>query len=412
MLTDPACKNASCPADKSRLRLPDAGGLYLEAAPNGARRWFWKYRFGGKEKRLALGSYPGTGLKQARALRDAAKAILKTGTDPVQARQADKAAQAQSLATTYEATAREFHALKAGGWSPAHAAKWLRMNELYAFPHIGSLPVASIKAPLLLATLRKVEAKGILSTVQDLAQMLGQVFRYAVQAGHIEANPAPDLRGALKPHIPTVFPALTEPAKVGELLRAIDGYTGNPATVAALKLSALLFQRPGNIRALEWAWIDEADAVLRVPATEMKSSLHAKRNGPAHMVPLARQAVAVLDGLRPLTGHGRYVFPGARDHKRPMSEGAVNAALARMDFKGEMTAHGFRAMARTMLAERLQGVPADVVEAQLGHGKAGPLGASYDRAEYMPQRFAVMQTWADYLDQLRAGAQVLAFKQA
>ena len=408
MLTDPACKNATCPIGKTRLRLPDSGGLYLEVTPSGSKRWFAKYRFGGKEKRLALGSYPEVPLKAARDGRDKARKTREAGTDPVQARQADKIARAASSANTFEAVAREFHAIKASGWSEGHATKWLRMSELYLFPHIGSLALDSIKTPALLATLRKVEKKGILSTAQDLQAMAGQVFRYGVQAGHCERNPADDLKGALKPHIAKHFAAIVDPVEAGAMLRAIDGYTGQPATVAALKLSALFFQRPGNIRAMEWAWIDLDAKLLTVPAKEMKSSLHQKLNGKAHLVPLATQAIAVFKSIKPLTGYSRYVFPGARSHERPMSDGTINGALRRLDYgNDEHVAHGFRAMARTMLAERMKGIPAELVEAQLGHGKSGPLGNAYDRAEYMDQRHQVMQTWADYLDQLRRGADVI-----
>jgi len=270
------------------------------------------------------------------------------------------------------------------------------------------LPLSSIKTPALLATLRKVEAKGILSTAQDLQQMAGQVFRYGVQAGFCEHNPASDLKGALKPHIAQHFAAVLEPTEAGQLLRAIDGYTGQPTTMAALKLSALFFQRPGNIRAMEWAWLDLENAMLSIPPSDMKRSKQEKVTGKPHLVPLATQAVKILKAIQPLTGHGRYVFPGARDHARPMSDGTVNAALRRLDFGNDThVAHGFRAMARTMIAERIPGIPADMVEAQLGHGKTGPLGSAYDRAEYLAQRRQMMQTWADYLDQLRALGKVI-----
>eukprot|EP01030_Chromulinospumella_sphaerica_P000569 gene569-562_t len=287
-------------------------------------------------------------------------------------------------------------------------------------------PLALLNDPTLLKTdglingqwtvldaLRKVEAKGILSTAQDLQQMAGQVFRYAVQTDRIEQNPVPDLKGALKPHIPKSFAAVLDPASVSSLLRAIDAYDGQPTTRAALKLSALFFQRPGNIRAMEWAWVDLDNAMLTIPPANMKRTLHQKVNGRPHLVPLADQAVEILKELHLLTGHGRYVFPGARSFMRPMSEGTINAALRRMDFDtDDHVAHGFRAMARTMLAERMKGIDKDMVEAQLGHGKSGPLGGAYDRAEYMEQRLAMMQTWADYLDKLRMGAEVIQFKKA
>lgn len=413
MLTDPACKNAVCPPDKPRIRLSDAGGLYLEVTPNGSKRWFAKYRFDGKEKRLALGSYPGVTLKAAREGRDLARKAREGGSDPVQVRQAEKLTKAATSATTYETVAREFHGVKAAGWSEGHATKWLRMNELYLFPHLGGLPLSTIKAPALLATLRKVEKKGILSTAQDLQQMAGQVFRYGIQTGYCEHNPASDLKGALKPHIARHFSAVLDPVEAGGLLRSIDGYTGQPTTLAALKLAALIFQRPGNIRAMEWAWVDLDGAMLTIPPSDMKRTKHEKLNGKPHLVPLATQAVRILKAIQPLTGTGRYVFPGARDRNKPMSDGTINAALRRLDFgNDDHVAHGFRAMARTMIAERIPGIPADMVEAQLGHGKSGPLGSAYDRAEYLEQRRQMMQTWADYLDTLRAGAEVIQFKRA
>ncbi|MGN6831083.1 tyrosine-type recombinase/integrase [Paucibacter sp. M5-1] len=412
-LTEAACKNASCPPDLKRRRLTDGGGLYLEVAPNGSKRWFWKFYPDGKESRLALGSYPEVTLKTARVARDAARMARQAGVNPVQARKAEKIASSTSNANTFEAVAREFHKLQADTWSPSHAAKWLRSSEKHLFPHLGTLPLDSIKAPALLAVLKKAESKGILSTAQDLLSQAGQVFRFGVQSGRCERNPAADLRGALKPHIAENFAAVTDPVKAGELLRAIDGYTGQPTTRAALQLSALIFQRPGNVRAMEWAWIDLDAALLTIPAAAMKRTAHGKLNGRPHLVPLARQSLALLTALKPLTGHGVYVFPSARTGERPMSDGTLNAALRRLDFSGdEHVAHGFRAMARTMMAEIIHGIDPEVVEAQLAHGKSGPLGSAYDRAEYMEQRRLMMQTWADYLDQLRAGAKVLAFKAA
>lgn len=390
----------------------DGGGLFLHVTQSG-KYWRMAYRLHGKQKTLALGTYPAVSLAQARKGRDEAKELLAQGVDPSAAKQ--EAAHEKKLAATntYELVAREFHQIKAEGWSEAHATKWLLMNELYLFPQIGHLPIADIKAKKVLDALRKVEAKGILSTAQDLQQMAGQVFRYAVQTDRIEQSPIGDLKGALKPHIAGHFAATLDPVKAGELLRAIDGYTGQPTTRAALQLSALLFQRPGNIRAMEWAWVDFDKAMLTIPAEQMKRTLHQKINGRPHLVPLATQAIAILKALHPLTGHSRYVFPGARSSKRPMSDGTLNAALRRMDFgTDDHVAHGFRAMARTMMAQELKGIPAELVEAQLGHGKSGPLGSAYDRSEYLPQRFEVMQRWADYLDELRTGADVIPLRGA
>ena len=385
----------------------DGEGMYLLVKAAGMY-WRMDYTLHGKRKTLALGVYPPVSLLDARKGRTAARELIAKGVDPSVAKQDAAHEKKLAAANTYETVAREFHHVKSEGWSEAHATKWLRMNELYLFPAIGHLPIKDIKASKVLAALRKVEAKGILSTAQDLQQMAGQVFRYAVQTDRIEQSPISDLKGALKPHVAEHFAATLDPVKAGELLRAIDGYTGQPTTLAALKLSALLFQRPGNIRAMEWAWIDFDKALLTIPAEQMKRTLHQKVNGKPHLVPLAQQAIAVLKSLQPLTGYGQYVFPGARSAKRPMSDGTVNAALRRLDFgNDDHVAHGFRAMARTMMAEQLRGIPAELVEAQLGHGKSGPLGSAYDRAEYLAQRFEVMQRWADYLDKLRKGGDVI-----
>jgi integrase len=388
----------------------DGGGLYLHVKPMG-KYWRMSYRSLGKQKTLSLGVYPAVSLIQARKGREAARELLAQGIDPSTAKQNAVHEKKLAATNTYEIVAREFHKLKVEGWSEAHGQKWIRMNELYLFPSLGKLPLRDIKASKVLEALRKVEAKGILSTAQDLQQMVGQVFRYAVQTDRIEQSPISDLKGALKPHVQKHFSAVIEPIKVGELLRAIDGYSGQPSTLAALKLSALFFQRPGNIRAMEWSWINFEKSMLTIPADQMKRNLHQKANGSPHFVPLAKQAIEILKALHPLTGFGRYVFPGARSSKRPMSDGTINAALRRLDYgNGEHVAHGFRAMARTMMAQELEGISSEMVEAQLGHGKTGPLGSAYDRAEYMPSRKKMMQSWADYLDQLRKGAEVIQLR--
>jgi integrase len=281
------------------------------------------------------------------------------------------------------------------------------------FPWLGSLPLVEVSAPLLLDTLRRVEKRGAIRMAHDLREYAGQVFRYGIATGRCDRNPATDLHGSLKPANVTHLAAVLEPAQAGALLRDISGYAGHPVTRAALALSALLFQRPGNIRAMEWAEVDKDAALWTIPAAKMKRGLYGKTNGRPHLVPLATQALAALDDLRPLTGHGRYVFPSLLTGERCMSENTVRGALRRMGYgNDEMTAHGFRAMARTLIVERLPGISPDVIEAQLAHGKSGPLGMAYDRAEFMEQRRNMMQTWADYLDQLRMGAKVIPFKAA
>lgn len=413
MLTDTACKNFTCPADKPRARVSDSGGLYLEAAPNGSRRWFWKYYFGGKEKRLALGSYPAVSLKDARAARDDARRQQQQGVDPAAQRQLTKLRARGDEGKQFEVVAREFHKAQSSGWSPRYASRWIERMEKDLFPWIGALDLDEVTAPILLNVLRKIESRGAVETAHTLRQTAGQVFRYGIATGRCERNPAPDLHGALKPLNVKHMAAVLEPVKAGELMRAIHDYPGQPATRAALQLSALLFQRPANIRMMEWAELDLDLGMWTIPAAKMKRKVTGKLNGRPHFVPLATQAVSVLQEMRPLTGHGRYVFPSLITGERPMSENTVNTALRRMGFgQNEMTAHGFRAMARTIIAERLPGVSVDVIEAQLAHGKSGPLGMAYDRAEHMDQRRSLMQTWADYLDRLRMGGQVVELKSA
>ena len=407
-LTDVVCRNSACPADKVRARRTDSGGLYLEVTPNGSRRWFWKYRFGNKEKRLALGHYTEAGskrvvvsLKDAREARDDARKLLRAGTDPAQQRQLDKLARQTVAGITFEAVARELHATRHSGWSPRYAARWIERMEKDLFPWIGSLPLAEITAPLLLHTLRRIEGRGANETAHTLRQTAGQVFRYGIATGCCERNPAPDLHGALKPIVVKHMAAVLDPAGVSALMRAIDRYEGQPLTRAALELSALLFQRPGNIRQMEWAELDLDAALWTIPAAKMKRSVHGKVNGRPHQVPLAPRAVSILRDLHPLTGHGRCVFPSLLTGERCMSENTLRTALRRMGYTNdEMTPHGFRAMARTILVEQLNVNP-DVIEAQLAHGKSGPLGAAYDRAEFMTQRRTMMSKWATYLDQLR-----------
>lgn len=408
-LTDTFVKNAKYSGRPAGDKHSDGGGLFL-LVKSGGKYWRMAYRYDGKQKTLAFGAYPAVTLAQARKKRDAAKELLAQDIDPGVIRRAEKAATKAAAANTFEAIARELHAIKAPSWSPLYAARWLERMEKDLFPSIGRMPVGDVTAPILLSVLRRVESRGAHETAHTLRQTAGQVFRYAVQTGRADRSPAADLHGALQPVVVKHMAAILEPVKAGELLRAIDGYSGQPITRAALQLSALLFQRPGNIRSMEWAWVDLDKAMLTIPAQAMKRTVQGKINGRPHLVPLAPQAVAILRELVPLTGHGRFVFPGLRTHDRPMSENTVNAALRRLGFSGdEMSAHGFRAMARTIMIERMPGTSADVLEAQLAHGKRGPLGAAYDRADFMEQRVAMMCRWADYLDELRQGALILPF---
>jgi integrase len=411
-LTDTAIKQYKHSGKPAGDKYADGGGLYLLVKAAG-KYWRMKYRFAGKEKTLAFGVYPTVKLAQAREKREEARALLAAGADPGAAKQAAKRAGVEAAGNTFEAIARELHGVKISGWSASYAEKWLRLIEKDLFPYIGGMPLAQIEAPDLLAVLRRVEGRGATDIAHTLCQEAGQVFRYGVATGRCGRDPAADLRGALKPNIRRHMSAILEPAKVGELMRAIYGFTGQQTTQAALQLLALTFQRPGNIRAMEWTWVDLDKAMLTIPAESMKRTMHGKLNGRPHLVPLAPQAVAILRDLQPITGSKRYVFQSGNAGERPMSENTANIALIRMGFqRNEMTAHGFRAMARTLIAERFPDIPPDVIEAQLAHSKSGPLGEAYDRAKYMPQRVKMMREWADYLDRLRKGADVIPFPRA
>jgi integrase len=405
-LADTFVKTVKHSGNPAGDKYADGGSMYLLVKAAG-KYWHMDYRFAGKRRTLALGVYPAVKLAQARKKRDEAHELLAQDQDPNVAKREKKAAHAAAAANTFELVAREYHKVKASGWSEKYARKWLTGMESYLFPSVGRYPVASITPKMLLDVLRLVEKRGILDTAHTLRQNAGQVFRYAVQTERCERNPVADLTDALQPLTVTHMAAVTEPPQVGELLRAIDAYTGHPITRAALQLSALLFQRPGNIRAMEWSWIDSDAAMLTIPAQSMKRRKAQKINGRPHFVPLAPQAVAILKELQPLTGHGRYVFPSLLTGERPMSDNTVNTALRRMGYsREEMTAHGFRAMARTVLGEHLD-ADAEVIEAQMAHGKSGPLGAAYDRTSYLAQRRQMMEQWADYLDKLRVGAKVI-----
>lgn len=411
-LTATFVKNAKYTGESAGDKHRDGGGMYLLVNASG-KYWRMDYRFADKRKTLALGVYPAVSLEKARKRRDAARELLADGKDPGAVKREERQATAMAAANTFELVAREFLQTKVDAWTPMYAAKWLRGMEKDLFPFIGKLPIATVTPPMLLDALRKCEKRGAIESAHTLRQTAGQVFRYGIQTGRCERNPSQDLQGALKPVTTKHMAAILEPIKVGELLRAIDGYSGQPVTRAALGLSALLFQRPGNIRQMEWAWVDFDKALLTIPSQDMKRRKHQKINGRPHLVPLAPQALAYLAELLPFSGHGRYVFPSLRTGERPMSDNTVNAALRRMGFsQDEMSAHGFRATARTLMIERMPGISADVIEAQLAHGKSGPLGMAYDRAEFLEQRRKMMLEWADYLDKLRPGAEVIQFKSA
>ena len=411
-LTDTFVKNIKYTGSTTGDKHTDGQGLYLHVKEPG-KYWRMSYRFNGKQKLLAFGVYPSVSLAKARQRRDKARELLADSIDPSLAKKEAKRADTMAAANTFELVAREFLQTKIDAWSASYSEKWLRGMVKDLFPYLGSLPLASIKAPALLDVLKRVEKRGAIESAHTLRQTAGQVFRYGIQTGRCERNPSQDLQGALKPVTIKNMAAILEPYKVGSLLRAIDAYSGQPMTRVALALSALLFQRPGNVRQMEWVWVDFDSAMLTIPSKDMKRRIHQKINGRPHLVPLAPQAVSLLKEIMLLTGHGRYVFPSLRTGERPMSDNTINAALRRMGFeKDEMSAHGFRATARTLMIERIKGISADVIEAQLAHGKSGPLGKAYDRAEFMEQRCKMMCEWADYLDRLRTVADVIPIRGA
>ena len=400
-LSDTTIKNAKPNPDKA-YKLPDEKGMYLLVNTNGSKYFRLKYRFGGKEKVLALGVYPDTGLKQAREKRDEARKQLAEGIDPSENRKAVKSSKAESAANSFEVIAREWGAKKVDTWAEKNNRS-KRMLERNVFPWLGSKPITDILPKDILECLRRVEDRGTIETAHRTLQICGQVFRYAVATGRADRDITPDLRGSLSPAKGEHFAALTEPKAAAELLRAIDSYQGSLSAVCALKLAPLVFVRPGELRAAEWQHID-------LEAKEWR--YYVSKTSVQHIVPLSTQAVAILEELHPVSGHGRFVFPSERTPRgdRCMSNNTLNAALKRLGYgKDAMTAHGFRAMARTILDEVL-GVRPDFIEHQLAHAVKDPNGRAYNRTAHLPERHKMMQAWADYLDGLKAGAQVIPFK--
>jgi len=382
----------------------DGGGLFLSVTPPGGRLWHFKYRFDKKEKKLAFGTYPEISLAEARQRRDEARTQLAHGIDPGAVRKAKKQAETEET-ETFEVIAREWHTKFTHTWTAGHATKLLSAMTRDLFPWLGARPIKDLKAVELLASLRRIESRGTLETAHRMRGLLGQIFRYAVATGRAERDPAADLRGALPQPNENHHAAITDPKEVAPLLRALDGYQGHFVVKCALRLAPLLFVRPGELRHMEWMEVDLDEAVWNIPATKMKMR-------EAHIVPLSVQAVEILRELQPLTGASRYVFPSGRSFARPMSNNAINAALRRMGYdKDTMTAHGFRAMARTILDEVLQVRP-DFIEHQLAHAVKDPNGRAYNRTAHLAERKKMMQRWADYLDGLKAGAVVIPFKKA
>jgi integrase len=398
MLTETAIRAAR--ATEKPVKLFDAGGLYMLINPNGARWWRLKYRIEGREKLISLGTYPEITLKKARERRDESRRLIADGVDPSAKRQATKAAQSDS----FEAIAREYFEVKRKALADSTFQKRVKRFEDYLFPFLGKKPITTITAPELLMALKRVESRGAHETAHRLRSETGQIFRYAIVTGRAERDVSADLRGALTPVVVTNHAAITDPARIGELLRAIDGYRGQPATECAIKLAPLVFVRPGELRKAEWPEFDLDNAEWRIPGKRMKMKEQ-------HIVPLSRQAVELLRQLQPITGERKYVFPAVTNSDRSLSENTLNASLRRLGFTGdEMTAHGFRSMASTCLNE--QGWPPDVIELQLAHAERDEVRGAYNKAQRLPERRKMMQAWADYLDGLRAGSNVVPLKRS
>lgn len=386
---------------KNEYKIFDGGGLFLLVTPSGGKLWHFKYRFENKEKKLTFGPYPEISLADARQRRDEARRLVAQEIDPGEARKVQKQAKTTEM-ETFEVIAREWHVKFINTWSDSHAATISRRMEVDLFPWIGNRPIAEIKAPELLAVLRRVESRGVLETAHRVRTIAGQVFRYAVATGRAERDLSVDLKGALPPPVKKHHAAITDPREVAQLLRIIDGYQGHIIVKCALRLAPLFFVRPGELRHAEWAEVSLDEAVWNIPATKMKMKQ-------PHIVPLSNQAIEILKELKELTGASKYVFPSVRSFARPMSENTINAALRYMGYaKDIMTAHGFRALARTILDEVLQERP-DLIEHQLGHAVRDPNGRSYNRTSHLPERRKMMQRWSDYLDTLKAGAVVIPF---
>lgn len=394
-LTATAAK-AARPREKA-YKLADGKGLYLLITPEGRKYWRLKYRHAGKEKLLALGVFPDVSIAKARADRDEAREIIKTGRDPIATKKQERLAAQVATANTFEAVALEWIEQQSHRWVPSHVERVRDSLKADIFPDLGDRPISDIAAPELLAVLRKVEKRGVLETAQRLLQRCGAIFRYAIQTHRAERNPSLDLRGAIKQPKRKNYAALSA-ADLPEYLRKLETYDGHMQTRLALKLLALTFVRSGELRKAEWSEFDLDKAEWRIPAERMKTDA-------PHIVPLSRQVLAVLQELEPLTGQGRYLFPNQSKLTVPMSENTMLYAIYRMGYHSRATGHGFRATASTILNE--QGWKADVIERQLAHAERNKVRAAYHRSEYLDDRRKMMQAWADYLDVLAAGKKVV-----
>jgi integrase len=398
MLTDAIIRNTK-PKDKP-FKLTDGAGLYLLINPTGSRLWRLRYHIGGLEKKLSIGPYPEVSLKEAREKAVEAKKAIRTGIDPSQAKKAQKAS--ASGADSFETIAREWFEKFSPGWAPGHAERVIRLLERDVFPWIGNRPIKVISAPELLSVLRRVESRGAVDTAHRCRQTAGAVFRYAIATGRAERDPVPDLRGAIPLAREGHMASITDPKAVGGLLRGIDDYQGGLIVRSALRLAPYVFVRPGELRRAEWKEIDFERGEWVIPAEKMKMR-------EPHIVPLSLQALEILREIQPFTGGSAYVFPSPTSMTRPISDMALLTALRRMGIsKEEMTIHGFRSTASTLL--NAQGWSADVIERQLAHVERNKVRAAYNRHDYLPERRKMMQAWANYLDELKAGGEVIPFR--
>jgi len=399
-LTDTTVRQTR-PSEKTQ-RLFDGNGLYLEVSPSGGKWWRLKYRLNGCEKRLSLGVYPQVTLKDARTKTLALREQIAQGIDPGHARKVAKHLGELAATNTFQLVATEWFERFKSTWSDKHAENiWSRLKR-FAFPIIGRRPATSVEPSDVLVIVRKIEQRGTIETAHRVKVAIGQVMRYAVVTGRAQRDPTADLRGMLTPAVVKHLAAIVAPKEVGGLLRAIDGYPGSFPVACALQFMPLVFQRPGEVRLAEWEEVDLENATWQIPSARMKRSKKLKASGESHIVPLSRQAVALLQNLHRHTGHSRYLFPCIRSSARPMSNATVNAALRRLGYDAEtMTGHGFRAMARTILDEVLN-VPPGIIEAQLAHAVKDTNGRAYNRTRYLAQRREMMQQWANYLDELRS----------
>ncbi|WP_026836362.1 tyrosine-type recombinase/integrase [Limisalsivibrio acetivorans] len=392
-LTDTAIKKAKFDPAKKKTTISDEKGMYLQVMENGSKYFRLDYRFAGKRKTLALGVYPQTTLKEAREKRDQAKKQISEGIDPVQYKKFLKKTSLEETENSFEAVAAEWYSKYKPKWSTDHASKKWRRLELYVLPYIGKMPIKQITSKDLLEVLRNIEKRGITETAHRTKSVCSEVFRYAIATDRTENDPSVALKGALSPKSPKNMATITRPTDVGELLRAISGYQGSYTVHCALKLTPYVFLRPGELRQGEWSEIDLENAVWKIPAEKMKM------NRP-HIIPLSRQAIEILKGLYPVTSQWRYIFPSQRSKERPMSNATITAALRRLDYsKEEMSAHGFRAMASTLLHEN--GWRSDIIEMQLAHAERNKVKAAYNYAQHLDERARMMQWWADYLDKLK-----------